>query len=150
MADWDLKTAVDMWNNGSSAKEIAKEFGVTKNTVIGRVHRAREKGMWVKQKANPSKPKGPSIRRPKFFPKIVENAEKMLSPNTELTIYDLKPGQCKYSIGENEFHEYIFCGKATLRSYCDEHHALCHTVKAAEKPKQMPGTDIKRKFLHYR
>lgn len=141
--EFDLELAIKMWNEGRSAKSIAGYFGVTKNVIIGRVHRARYKGMHVVQKANPSKPRKRVLTPPK--PKFIIMPEEM-QVKDGLRIYNLESDQCKYSIGESESGEYLFCGKLhTNIAYCDEHHKLCHN--RPEKKEQISRRDYKNKYL---
>ena len=115
-----------MWNTGSSALTIAHHFGITKNAVIGRIYRARYNGHFVVMKANPTKPKVLKSRKPKAVKPLLILVTKDKPVKEGLAIYDLDPGQCKYSTGESSEGEYLFCGKPTTRAYCDEHYALCH------------------------
>lgn len=155
LTDFNLELAIKMWNEGKSAKTIANHFGVTKNVIIGRVHRARYKGMYVVQKAKPSAPRKRVLRPPK--PGVSSSAGFQLklikgdAPVKQgLAIYDLEPDQCKYSIGESESGEYLFCGMPHANiAYCDEHHKLCHS-RPEPKKKSTFIFDPKRKFLHYR
>jgi hypothetical protein len=141
MADLDLQLIIDMWNSGKSSKDIANHFGVTKNVIIGKVYRARQQGLNVKIKGNPIVPKPKPYMKPKL--KLVQG-DTVLKEG--LAIYDLGPGQCKYSTGESVSGEYLFCGKAhTNHAYCNEHHALCH--KKPEKKESIPRRDYKNKFL---
>lgn len=143
MTEFNLELAIKMWNEGKSAKTIAAYFGVTRNAVIGKIHRARYNGVYVVQKANPKKR---ALMPPKAKIIAIEGTQPM---KQGLRIYDLEHNQCRYSTGEDN-GEYVFCGVATSdRAYCDEHHKLCHS-KPEPKKKQYFNIDLKRKFLHYR
>lgn len=145
MVEWDLKLAIKMWNSGSSALIIARHFGITKNAVIGRIHRARYNGHYVLMKANPTKPKVLKPRQSKAVKPLLTLVTKDKPVKEGLAIYDLEFGQCKYSTSESSTGEYLFCGKPTPRTYCDEHHALCH--KKEERKEQVSKRNYKNKYL---
>jgi hypothetical protein len=62
-----------------------------------------------------------------------ENLDRSAAARLELTkpnvrIWRLQPNGCKYATGVSKKGEHLFCNALTNgRSYCDEHHALCHT-----------------------
>jgi hypothetical protein len=149
MADLDLELIISMWNAGKSSKEIGRHFGVTKNVIIGKVHRARLKGIYVKSKPNPAKPKPVPFKKPKVASKsqlILKLVQEDQPMKEGLAIYDLEPNQCKYSVGESETGEYLFCGKEhTNVAYCDMHHQICHSKPV--KKEQISRRDYKNKFL---
>ena len=148
MAEWNLEEAIAMWNNNKSSGQIAAHFGVTRNTVIGKMNRARAKGLNVINKPSPFKAKPVPYSKPKVASKskVTLKIVKDQPMKQGLFIYDLESGQCKYSIGESAEGEFLFCGKAhTNNAYCDEHHALCY--KKPEKKEQISRRDYKNKFL---
>ncbi len=149
MAEWNLEEAILMWNSGKSSSQIAAHFGVTRNAVIGKMNRARAKGLNVASKPNPFKAKPVPYSKPKVASKsqlILKLVQEDQPMKEGLAIYDLEPGQCKYSVGESESGEYLFCGKAhTNIAYCDMHHQICHSKPV--KKEQISRRDYKNKFL---
>ncbi|MDJ0920151.1 MAG: GcrA family cell cycle regulator [Henriciella sp.] len=135
-----------LWAEGHSASQIAKELGgVTRNAVIGKVHRLGLSG-----RATPSRPvkRPPRLARPK--PRVqpdgsvvtprpaapssdaqtrtVEKAVMVTLPPQPLadgeaaTILTLRDSMCKWPIGDPADPKFAFCGrKATCGPYCAEH-----------------------------
>lgn len=143
LSDEKLTAAIKLWNDGKSAGEIAEMLKVTRNVINGAMYRARKRGMDVKQKG----PTKPALVKVKVEPKQkAKKVEAIKEPTVllqlvaevkpqELTVYRLQQGQCKYPTHFSADNEQLFCGKATEKSYCPEHHRLCHTYREPLKLK---------------
>ena len=137
-----------LWAEGHSASQIAKQLGgVTRNAVIGKVHRLGLSG-----RATPSRPvkRPPRLARPK--PRILPDGsvkvaapqlpEHVAEPRTVIerpvsvaplpplamadgepaTILTLRDSMCKWPIGDPADPKFAFCGrKADCGPYCAEH-----------------------------
>ena len=136
-----------LWAEGHSASQIAKQLGgVTRNAVIGKVHRLGLSG-----RATPSRPvkRPPRLARPKpqhvrtgvqapkpaeavakakeAEPETVVNVEPHRLANGDMvTVMTVKDSMCKWPIGDPADPNFGFCGhKATGDSpYCAEHAKL--------------------------
>jgi GcrA cell cycle regulator len=109
-----LKT---LWNAGKSASVIGNELGVSRNAVIGKIHRLQG----YKHRP-PPKPKPPPPA-PKWKPKAPPPPEPVVLnvPSLNLTIDELKAGVCRYPHGTAS--PYFFCGQPTKEGspYCALH-----------------------------
>jgi GcrA cell cycle regulator len=136
-----------LWAEGHSASQIAKQLGgVTRNAVIGKVHRLGLSG-----RATPSRPvkRPPRLARPKPLlmpdgsvtlptPAVTAPAEQarpaertaMIAPLPPLkladggaaTILTLRDSMCKWPIGDPADPKFAFCGrKSDCGPYCSEH-----------------------------
>lgn len=137
-----------LWAEGHSASQIAKQLGgVTRNAVIGKVHRLGLSG-----RATPSRPvkRPPRLARPKpqvmadgtvktaparapnaplaDTAKVVEKAAMTalqpmpLNDGEAATILTLRDSMCKWPIGDPADPSFAFCGrKADGGPYCKDH-----------------------------
>jgi len=138
-----------LWAEGHSASQIAKQLGgVTRNAVIGKVHRLGLSG-----RATPSRPvkRPPRLARPK--PRLMPDgtvttpAPAVTAPPVEqakpaadravmtaplppmrladggaATILTLRDSMCKWPIGDPADPKFAFCGrKSDCGPYCSEH-----------------------------
>lgn len=132
-----LKT---LWAEGLSAAQIANKMGgVTRNAVIGKVHRLGLSG-----RATPAKPQrgcSPSLEKRERAPTAVRAEPKDLKPiipepefsapivmdgGDMATVATIKNNMCKWPIGDPAKDDFHFCGQNTSagKSYCTYHAKL--------------------------
>lgn len=159
MVEWDLNKAIAMWNEGATSYTIARHFGKTRNSIIGHIKRARDKGLLVAKKAPhkpKSKPKPAKTKLPADKPRSLKIVEKtrmeVTRPSTKgLRIWELGLNQCRYPTHTTEDDKHYFCGEHTDKVYCETHAKLCYNRDVSKpKPKFTINLDLKRKFMHYR
>lgn len=129
-----------LWSEGLSASQIAKQLGgVTRNAVIGKVHRLGLSGRATpsrpaRRPAKPSRPRTTATltepvraaRPAPSAPATIPSApvEPAVLPSGEFaTVLTLKDSMCKWPIGDPAQASFRFCGRKTGASnaYCDAH-----------------------------
>lgn len=111
-----IKQLKKLWAKGKSTVEIGRELGISKNAVVGKVHR-------LELDARPSpikKVAAPSLK----VQKAKHNNNKGY-----MTLLDLKLNSCRWPIGEPKDADFHFCGKDTVtgKPYCSEHCKVAYT-----------------------
>lgn len=69
-----------LWDGGMSANQIAKKFGVTRNSIIGKVHRLGLEGRLGPTQADRPLRKPPSILMPTGRPVVVSTRNEPSPP----------------------------------------------------------------------
>ncbi len=153
-----------LWLEGQSASQIAKQLGggVTRNAVIGKVHRLGLSG-----RAAPSQPARATFRpaRPRpaqptqapSAPRRIEAVQPRAIPAPSVpapmpdlpgtaTVMTLGAHMCKWPIGDPSSNEFSFCGRRSSEGvYCVEH------ARVAYQPQVKRGgaTDLARSLRRY-
>lgn len=153
--DERVTTLKKLWTEGLSANQIAKQLGgVTRNAVIGKVHRLGLAG-----RATPSRP---AVKRPmrptapRSSPVHVAHRARPLLPGVSTgdaatnvipflpslealrqddgslaSVLTLTEQMCKWPIGDPSDVNFAFCGRAACSGpYCEDH------ARAAYQPQQ--------------
>ena len=98
-----VSTLIALWNEGLSTSVIGGRIGVTKNAVVGKVHRLKlpKRGSPIKQKIKPAQ---------------------------VISLEALRPGMCCWPEGEPGTDSFNFCGKPVFndKPYCAEHCARAY------------------------
>jgi GcrA cell cycle regulator len=121
---------------GKNSRQIGIALGRSRNAIIGKCNR-----MGLQLKGSPSKEKSKKTRapikkkrsRPKRKPnhipcgKYDETEQKPLLCG----VLDLKPGMCKYPIGEPQDDDFGFCGVEAMKGYpyCFYHWKKTHKLE---------------------
>jgi GcrA cell cycle regulator len=137
-----------LWADGLSASQIAKQLGgVTRNAVIGKVHRLGLSG-----RAAPSQPARPAFKAPRApraavaapaAPRRIEAPAPapVAAMPTSPVVYKEEPGSatvltlgahmCKWPIGDPASDSFSFCGRRSSDGpYCSDH------ARVAYQPQQ--------------
>lgn len=130
---WTEKMVEDlkiMWKQGLTTGEIGKRLGVSKNSIVGKVHRLQ-----LDARPSPIKKKDEEQENAAVAataetkPAVVR---KNIAGDVKLT--DLDNHTCRWPIGDPKDENFHFCGKKVRigQTYCEEHAALAY-VKPNKK-----------------
>ncbi len=152
-----------LWADGLSASQVAADLGgVTRNAVIGKVHRLGLSGR-VKQ---PSKAGGRPKRAPRAngytrtnnraAPKVSRTntasaaarpAREELNPPKpkRLKLIQLTESTCKWPIGDPQHEDFCFCGHSIKADtpYCEFHCNLAYQPLADRRRVRKPNVQIR-------
>jgi GcrA cell cycle regulator len=152
-----------LWTDGLSASQIAAELGnVTRNAVIGKVHRLGLSG-----RAKDAKPAGSAAARPRKATRAPSapapiapqphNNNVVLAPiptqpvaeepvvfadddiaipmSERVTIMDLRESMCRWPMGDPTKPEFRFCGARSITGlpYCNHHARIAYQPVADRK-----------------
>ncbi len=152
-----------LWQDGLSASQIAKQLGgVTRNAVIGKVHRLGLSG-----RAAPSKPartvfKAPRPARPAVStpsaPRRIAEPTAVQSHPAPVRYVEEAPGMatvltlgahmCKWPIGDPASDNFTFCGRRIGEgSYCSEHARLAYQPQ--QKKGRSSAAELARSLRRY-
>lgn len=159
-----------LWMEGHSAAQIAKQLGggVTRNAVIGKVHRLGLAG-----RATPSRPAkrparqqtrprvagvaatSPSLPRPRMpvsqpILTLVPPLEPLRRDDGSVTtVLTLNDRVCKWPIGDPGTDEFAFCGRNSCTSgpYCTEHARLAFQPQQQKRKRAFGEPDELRRAL---
>ena len=147
-----------LWAEGLSASQIAKQLGgVTRNAVIGKVHRLGLAG-----RATPSRPAkrpvraqrprvigptAPRMRPPSATPAVViPDLEPLtLGDGKTASVLTLNESMCKFPIGDPNDVDFAFCGRsAVCGPYCQDHARLAYQPSQAKKRRSSEPDELRR------
>src|SRR5678816_1422511 len=120
-----LKT---LWTEGLSASQIARALGgVTRNAVIGKVHRFGLAGRASPSRSErprlPIAPKGPSVRSHVPAAPGEEEDPLQVDDGSRATVLTISDRMCRWPIGDPAGSEFLFCGHSPKAGspYCEAH-----------------------------
>jgi GcrA cell cycle regulator len=168
--DERVETLKKLWLDGLSASQIAKQLGgVTRNAVIGKVHRLGLSG-----RATPSQPQRPAFRAPRPARPAAPAPRRMEQPKVAApisiggpvaptppyvpmlpeepgmaTVLTLGAHMCKWPIGDPSSDSFTFCGRRMDADgpYCLEHARVAYQPQ--QKKTRTGAADLARSLRRY-
>ncbi len=149
-----------LWQDGLSASQIAAELGgVTRNAVIGKVHRLGLSGRGQPTSSIKRQRRTHSTGIRRLRPVTVGNLalksnldylpEADLQPRKnvvvpiplKLSIFQLNEHTCKWPIGDPGQDDFHFCGHDSLESgpYCEYHAGVAYQAPEPRRRSRRPG-----------
>ena len=149
-----------LWSDGLSASQIAAELGgITRNAVIGKVHRLGLSGRTKAPSASTPRPRKPRtthmlrVSRPVVrgntalahsfaydYEVEAEQApvENVIPMGQRRTLLELNEQTCRWPIGDPATQDFYFCGGHALTTlpYCAYHSRIAYQPPAARRDKR--------------
>lgn len=137
--DWTpdrIKTLMALWAEGVSTLEIGRRLGVTKNSVVGKVHRL---GLPKRQSPINSSPRTPRVAKIAVPIRVTPQTVPISADMVKME--ELTAGMCKWPEGEPDQEDFRFCGQPAIegKPYCAVHCARAY-VKSTRDRVQNPQT----------
>lgn len=130
-----------LWAEGLSASQIARTLGeVTRNAVIGKVHRLGLSGRATTSRID--RPRPVAVRRPTrprlVVPETASVEEARLPTGEFATVMTVREGMCKWPIGDPSSDEFHFCGNSvnTGLPYCTAHARMAYQPAQSRRDKR--------------
>lgn len=129
-----VETLKRLWRDGLSASVIGRRLGVSRNAVLGKIHRLGLSNRGMVRTARPVVPKVPRPRRPPAPPRVaalpswpppaaIENIGRGLVARLEA----IPAHGCHFPMGDPKSEDFAFCGRPVRRDpYCDEHRRVAY------------------------
>jgi GcrA cell cycle regulator len=150
-SDDRVSTLSKLWRDGLSASQIAKSLGgVTRNAVIGKIHRLGLSGRgmastrsWTPRLSTPlprASARAPALARPSrptTLPTLVLPQEPD-APGLIQDLVHLSAHTCKWPIGDPKSPNFTFCGRPSDGRYCGAHARVGVRPGTAWRPDRDP------------
>lgn len=139
---------IELWQKEMTGSEISAQLGVSRNSVIGVVYRAKQNGIFLrgkngkelnkreniffnKSKIEKHQNKKPPKEKKKHVEKIIMEKPKIkIEIFTSCEAVDLNGltyNSCRFIVEEGDCETTKYCGKKIDRSsYCKDHYAICY------------------------
>lgn len=135
----------ELWARGWSGSQIAHDLGVTRNSVIGKVHRL---GLSERQTTKPavrvkSKPLRIRLNSPPK-PRLVIPEPEPMSVCGPITLMELSDKSCRYCVTDDS--PFMFCGAPSYEHfpYCAYH---CSKAYEAYRPLTPAELETRRRAM---
>jgi len=134
-----IKVLIALWEEGLPTSEIGRRLGVTKNAVVGKVHR-----LGLKKRQSPIRQSAATSAQPKKPKKVAAPAPTAtkLPSGDVVRLEELTAAMCCWPEGEPGTPEFHFCGKSAVpeKPYCEDHCARAYVKVSKDKRRVVPNT----------
>lgn len=121
---------IKLWQEGQSGGHIAESLKITRNSVMGIIHRAKRDGMKLRDGERiPANKKLRELKTKKPQLKIISQVQTPpeAKPKIGKILDDLKHNDCRYILSAHDTYGAVYCAKPIHKaSYCTDHAKLCY------------------------
>lgn len=115
----------ELWNLGWTSSHIADAVGLSRNSVIGAVHRLRKNGAIMTTREERRKPR--IVKKAHELPIRKNLKKKNLELGKPVNILKLSFQSCRFIVEEGGVHETKYCNnKIHKGAYCEDHYKICY------------------------
>ena len=129
--DQKINKLKGLWEQGMIATEIAKIFGTSKGSIIGKANRLN---------CTPRKQGGTRRKRSQNIFKELPKITPIIELENPTLLMSLTDNQCKFPLWKNSNEPQLFCGKERWdkSSYCKMHYVESHVeIKPQAKERRV-------------
>ena len=134
-----IKLLIGYWEEGLPTSEIGRRLGVTKNAVVGKVHRLglKKRQSPIRQSSSssaPKKAKPAAAAKPQAAPAQQRTPAPMPTGDV-VSLEELTSSMCSWPEGEPGTPEFHFCGQPAVQDkpYCEAHCARAYVKVSKDK-----------------
>ena len=140
-----IKILMGLWEEGLPTSEIGRRLGVTKNAVVGKVHRLglKKRQSPIRQSsstsAQPKKAKPAAAQQPQADTLSQPAVAKTRMPTGDVVrLEELTSSMCSWPEGEPGTEEFHFCGEPSIadKPYCAAHCERAYVKVSKDKKKK--------------
>jgi len=138
-----IKVLIALWEEGLPTSEIGRRLDVTKNAVVGKVHRLglKKRQSPIRQSAAASSaPAQPKKTKKVVAPTPAVSAK--LPSGDVVRLEELTNAMCCWPEGEPGTPDFYFCGKQAVQDkpYCEAHCARAYVKVSKDKKRAVSST----------
>ena len=141
-----VEVLTKLWREGRSAAAIARDLGgVTRNAVLGKIHRLGLSGRAIPARPGTRRPRPPKAERPARVrrPPVLQAWPAVVEPvpmEGTADIVSVGAHACRWPIGDPKAPGFMLCGRRAERgAYCAAHGAIAYRPAPRDHLLQLAG-----------